>query len=107
MIDILDKSLIPGAKSAESQVFYYKMKGDYFRYISEVCSGDAYTKAGDNALAAYQKAIEKAEELKSTHPIKLGLALNFSVFYYEVKNDPSKACELAKQAFDEAIANID
>jgi 14-3-3 protein epsilon len=37
----------------------------------------------------------------------LGLSLNFSVFYYEVKSDPAKACQLAKQAFDDAIADID
>jgi len=45
--------------------------------------------------------------LKTTNPIRLGLALNFSVFYYEVLNEPSKACSLAKQAFDEAIADIE
>ena len=45
--------------------------------------------------------------MKTTHPIRLGLALNYSVFYYEVKNDPSVACQLAKKAFDDAIADID
>ena len=50
LINLLDKTLIPGAKDADSQVFYYKMKGDYYRYISEACAGDAYEKAGDNAL---------------------------------------------------------
>ena len=29
------------------------------------------------------------------------------MFHYEVRNDPSKACQLAKQAFDDAIADID
>jgi 14-3-3 protein epsilon len=53
LIDLLDKTLIPSSKTAESQVFYNKMKGDYFRYISEVQSGDDYTKVGDAALAAY------------------------------------------------------
>ncbi|MQL88483.1 hypothetical protein Taro_021041 [Colocasia esculenta] len=46
-------------------------------------------------------------ELPSTHPIRLGLALNFSVFYYEIMNSPERACHLAKQAFDEAIAELD
>ena len=45
--------------------------------------------------------------LKPTHPIRLGLALNFSVFYYEISSDHKKACELAKTAFDEAIAQLD
>lgn len=84
------------------------MKGDYYRYISEYTSGDANKKAGDNAHEAYKSATEVAEaELKTTHPIRLGLALNYSVFHYEVKNDPSVACQLAKKAFDDAIADID
>jgi len=36
-----------------------------------------------------------------------GLALNFSVFYYEILNSPDRACRLAKTAFDEAIAELD
>ncbi|CAK88926.1 unnamed protein product (macronuclear) [Paramecium tetraurelia] len=60
----------------------------------------------------HQKLTHKASnvansELKTTNPIRLGLALNFSVFYYEVLNDPTKACSLAKQAFDDAIADIE
>jgi 14-3-3 protein epsilon len=46
-------------------------------------------------------------ELPPTHPIRLGLALNFSVFNYEILNAPDKACQLAKQAFDDAIAELD
>lgn len=38
-------------------------------------------------------------ELPPTHPIRLGLALNFSVFYYEILNSPDRACNLAKQVF--------
>ncbi|XP_032579795.1 14-3-3 protein zeta-like [Drosophila sechellia] len=45
--------------------------------------------------------------MQPTHPIRLGLALNFSVFYYEILNSPEKACQLAKQAFDDAIAELD
>ena len=38
---LLDKFLIARASSAESKVFYLKMKADYFRYLAEVALGDA------------------------------------------------------------------
>ena len=57
---------------------------------------------------AYKEASKIANaELTPTHPIRLGLALNFSVFYYEILNSPDRACQLAKQAFDDAIAELD
>ena len=84
------------------------MKGDYYRYVAEFESGERRKEAGNNSLEAYQAASEIAnKELAPTHPIRLGLALNFSVFYYEILNSPDKACSLAKQAFDDAIAELD
>merc|ERR1711988_408664 len=52
-------------------------------------------------------ATDKATELAPTHPIRLGLALNYSVFLYEVQSKSQEACDLAKQAFDDAIAELD
>ena len=46
-------------------------------------------------------------QLKPTNPIRLGLALNFSVFYYEIMEKQELACKLAKDAFDDAIAQLD
>jgi len=64
--------------------------------------------AFSNADPAPQTATDVAQtELTPTHPIRLGLALNFSVFYYEILNSPDRACHLAKQAFDDAIAELD
>merc|ERR1711982_27837 len=84
------------------------MKGDYHRYMAEYATSDAHSEASDKALKAYDQATEIASShLKTTHPIRLGLALNSSVFHYEVMNNPSKACQLAKTAFDEAIADIE
>lgn len=51
----------------------------------------------ENSKGAYLKAVDTASEMPSTHPIRLGLALNFSVFYYEILTDPGKACSLAKK----------
>lgn len=108
ILDVLEKYLIPFANPGESKVFYYKMKGDYHRYLAEFTTGNDRKEAAENSLVAYKAASDIAmTELPSTHPIRLGLALNFSVFYYEILNSPDRACRLAKQAFDEAIAELD
>eukprot|EP00270_Netrium_digitus_P012116 TRINITY_DN390_c0_g1_i1.p1 TRINITY_DN390_c0_g1~~TRINITY_DN390_c0_g1_i1.p1 ORF type:complete len:271 (+),score=73.84 TRINITY_DN390_c0_g1_i1:57-815(+) len=108
ILNIIDANLIPSSNTGESKVFYYKMKGDYYRYLAEFKSGADRKEAAEQSLKAYQAASEVASvELAPTHPIRLGLALNFSVFYYEILNSPEKACQLAKQAFDEAIAELD
>ncbi|POR33068.1 14-3-3 protein [Tolypocladium paradoxum] len=108
VLDVLDESLIPNAATGESKVFYHKMKGDYHRYLAEFASGEKRKVAATAAHEAYKNATDVAQtELTPTHPIRLGLALNFSVFYYEILNSPDRACHLAKQAFDDAIAELD
>ena len=61
----------------------------------------------NDANDSYKEAVFESENLKSTHPIRLGLALNYSVFYYEILNTPEVACKFAKRAFDNAIAELD
>ncbi|XP_053290063.1 14-3-3 protein zeta [Pleuronectes platessa] len=108
VLKLLDNFLIPHSKNGESKVFYLKMKGDYFRYLAEVANGDDKKKTISDSQEAYDKAFQiSKDEMDSTHPIRLGLALNFSVFYYEILNDPEQACLLAKEAFDMAIAELD
>lgn len=107
VLRLLDEYLISKASTAESKVFYLKMKGDYYRYLAEV-AGSNRDKDVDESKKAYMEALEIAnDKMQPTHPIRLGLALNFSVFYYEILNTPDRACHLAKQAFDEAIAELD
>ena len=123
ILEVLDDHLIKSAQTGESKVFYHKMyvlkhgalfeklltrssrKGDYHRYLAEFALGDKRKQSADKSLEAYKAATEVATtDLAPTHPIRLGLALNFSVFYYEILNSPDQACHLAKQAFDDAIA---
>ena len=59
------------------------------------------------AQDSYREAVTESDQLKSTHPIRLGLALNYSVFYYEILSSPDIACKFAKKAFDNAIADLD
>lgn len=108
ILDLLDSYLIPTASTGESKVFYLKMKGDYHRYLAEFKTGQDRKDAAEATLISYKAAQDIAlAELAATHPIRLGLALNFSVFYYEILNSPERACHLAKKAFDQAISVLD
>ncbi|KAL8424968.1 hypothetical protein Efla_004445 [Eimeria flavescens] len=108
ILTLLSDKLLPRTTDSESRVFYYKMKGDYYRYISEFSNEEGKKASAEQAEESYKRATETAEaELPSTHPIRLGLALNYSVFYYEILNQPQKACEMAKLAFDDAITEFD
>lgn len=108
ILNIIKENLIPNSEHEEAKVFYHKMKGDYYRYLAEFQQGGVRKSSAGEALDAYVNASSIASsDLPPTHPIRLGLALNFSVFYYEILNSPDRACNIAKQAFDDAIAELD
>lgn len=130
VLDLLTKFLIPNVSASlkeadkdemkealiESKVFYLKMKGDYHRYLAEVATGDKRNAIIQESEESYKDAFKLTCEgdegdgqgaMQPTHPIRLGLALNFSVFFYEIRDDHQRACELAKKAFDDAIAELD
>lgn len=109
---MIDEELLSSVDSAdnpvEGKVFYLKMKGDYYRYLVEVKPpGKDREALAENSKDAYGEAMTAAADLANTHPIKLGLALNYSVFHYEIMSDGTEACKLARKAFDEAIAELD
>merc|ERR1712166_1590913 len=120
------------ASNTEVLVFFHKMEGDYNRYGAEVTAGDDKMKYKTKAQQAYQcatelcerqvpagtgKAKEKGEavaptnetedELPPTNPIRLGLALNYSVFMYEILEAKEEASKVADQAFEAAIDKLD
>ena len=106
----IDSSLLPKATTDEAKVFYHKMKGDYDRYIAENVDGDIKKKYSDLGLSAYNAALEAAKSIDYKNPIKLGLALNLSVFYYEVVGNKEQACKLAQETLDkskEALTGAD
>jgi len=106
VLTLLTEVLIPNnVEENESRVFYLKMTGDYYRYLAEFI-----TEKGHDQKAAdyYEQALNLAQKkLTPTHPIRLGLALNYSVCFYEVLKNKQKACDLAKSAFDQAISKLD
>jgi len=105
LINLLDENLIIDSLDVEEAVFYHKMKADYFRYLAEFVD-----KAENSAKseAAYMKAIEKAEEsMPAPNPIRLGVALNYSVFLFEMQAKEAEAVKVAREAFDNAINELE
>jgi len=108
MLKVLNENLLDKATGGESQVFVYKLRGDYYRYLAEFLSADERKEAADKSLEAYEQATKVAKaELPGPHPQRLGLALNFSVLYFEILGSREQAIQLAKQAFDDAISELD
>ena len=95
------------ASTDESKAFFQKMMGDYYRYVAENAQGDQLETVKKGALENYEAAQTTCTSLNACNPIRLGLALNFSVFHYEVMNNHKKACELGEQALTEALEKID
>jgi len=83
------------------------MIGDYYRYVAECAKGDQLDTVKNGALEAYNESNTNCQTLNACNPIRLGLALNFSVFHYEVMNDHKKACELGESALSDALEKID
>lgn len=106
LIKIIDESILAKLKTAESKTFYLKLKGDYYRYMAEVCADAELETIGKKAEESYKAAQEAASSMEATNPIRLGLALNLSVFTFEILKKPKDACLLAKTAFDTAVAGL-
>lgn len=108
IVSLVKEKCLKLAANGESKAFFLKMAGDYYRYVAESAHGDKLTEVKNGALDYYNQASEISnKDLGACNPIRLGLALNFSVFYYEVMNDHKKACELGETALQSALDKID
>lgn len=108
VLALLTDHLIPRARSAEAKVSYHKAQGDYYRYIAEISDDVDKTRAMQSAKNAYEDGTKVAErDLKVTNPLRLGLALNHAVFYYEILRSPTDASRIARKALEDASREIE
>ena len=96
IVECVEGKCLKLAAEDESKAFFQKMIGDYYRYVAESATEDKLDKVKQGALKGYEEADKFSKSLNACNPIRLGLALNFSVFHYEVMNDHKKACELGE-----------
>jgi len=106
MLNLISKHFVPKAKNVESEVFFLKMQGDYFRYVAEVGTDERLQKASERALKYYNEAAERAEELSPADPTRLSLNLNFAVFCYENLQEQEQAVDMATEAYEKAAESM-
>eukprot|EP00501_MAST-03F_sp_TOSAG23-6_P001296 GSMAST32.ASY1.ANO1.1344.1 assembled CDS len=114
LLDASEKDWEVGAllsyKTSE-KLFYFKMCADYKRYQSEIVKSTS--ERGIEIISSARKFYEEAKsvsvesKLQPTSPMVLGLALNMSVFQYEIINDAEEACRIARESFDAAVSELD
>ena len=105
---MLDKYLIPNAQDSETKVLYMKIKADYYRYHCEFGEGDEFEEAKNNGEKLYKEAYDIAlKDINIYNSVRLGLALNYSVFEYEIMDNKNEAYEIAQKAYDDAMKMVD
>ena len=98
VIDLILTHVLAKTPSDESKSVFSKMVADYHRYTCEIAVGDRLETAKNEAKKYYEEA--NAVEMNPCSAAKLGLALNYSVFYYEVLKDRQQACKYADTALN-------
>ena len=105
---IIDKYLLPNVQDIENKVFYLKLKADFYRYKCEFLTGKDFEDTCTTTEKIYKEGSDIAnKELPINNSTRLGLALNYSVFYYEIKKAKDEAIIIAKNAFDESMKILD
>lgn len=108
--NLIDNTLFPALsdEQVEEKIFYLKMKGDYFRYLCEIIHDDNFDSISEETESCYKQALAAAEEvLPISSPVRLGVALNLSVFYAEIKKDKETAISIATNAFTGAMSCLE
>ena len=102
VITLINNFLLTKAVIDESKMFYLKMKGDYYRYLCEFKALNENKNYLEESEKNYKNAIELSQNISWVSGAKLGLYLNYSVFFYEIKKDTKKAIQIAKEAVKSA-----
>ena len=98
IINLINNYLLKKTITDESKIFYLKMKGDYCRYLCEIINSNENQNYIDESEKSYKEANDLAQNLHWTNSVRLGLSLNYSVFYYEIKKNVNQAIKIGKEA---------
>ena len=110
ILTVIDEFLVPNAGTPEGRVFYFKMKGDYLRYLAEFQVLDKKKDSAAKALDAYQNFKKQLVTVTTVchQPIEFVWVLPLTFLFSNTKSrtTQNKHVNLLK-AFDDAIAELD
>ena len=107
-IEFISAELLKKSDSKRTDVFCYKLKGDFYRYSAEFSKGEEREEYVDRAQIAYTSAINVASEhLKYSDPVRLGSLLNSAVFHFDFKKNSDLAIQLLQNAIHNSEGDID
>ena len=106
--NLIDKYLIINCEDKESKIFYLRLKADHYRYLCEISNEKELENNLNNAEKYYKEAYELAnKDLPLINNERIGLSLNFALFYYEIKGDKKEGYKLAKNCFEESMKYLE
>ena len=101
----------------ETKVCLLAMVADLHRYVVECDSSISFDGGGggrgagspscDVVMKLYTRASVAAKALAPGNPVRLGVALNLSVFCKDILNDTERARSIASSSFDLTISQLD
>ena len=103
--NLIDKYLINNCVDNESKIFYMRLKADHYRYLCEISKEkDLLEKTEKIYKEAYNMSMK---ELPHINNERIGVCLNFALFYYEIKGDKKEGYRIAKNCFEESMKYLE
>lgn len=105
-INLINNYIISKTKSDSGVCTFLKVKADHYRYMAEITKGQVLFNNKQNAFQLYKQAYEISSKLDNLDSIKLSVALNYSVFLYEILNKRINAIFYAKESLSKALLQL-
>ena len=105
-IDLINKHIQPKLQSFEGQADFLKLKGDIYRYLCEISTGEIFLVNKQKATQLYKECLKMCDELNPLSHIRLGAYLNFSVYCYEILHEPKVSLAYSTTALKKALQEL-
>ena len=108
-LQLIDEKLLKEDSPEELKTMYFKIKGDYIRYLIELTPKDREEELNilkEKADEYYKNGLNISESLSILNTTKVGLILNYTVFLYEIIKDYKNAYMIANNTYQSITKSL-